>query len=220
MVYFLFILFNFIIIYYMADIYQSTLDRIQSIIESQRFKLLLPDSSEPDPETFRFAIITKRKEKVAIITTHVSTGDIVLGKTRDTDIQEETPVFSVTWLGTNEGYQGRGFGILLLIYALCYLKQHNPNTNYSILDDDSARNQNLIDNIYTSLGYVFQDTIALNMAKKNKIIISSPERQLRLDTDFLERVNKLLDEKFPIRAGNRKSRKNMKSRKSRKSRKT
>jgi len=208
----------------MTDIFQPTLDRIERIIESKRFRLLLPDGSEPDPETFRFAIITNRKEKVAIITTHVSTGDIVLGKTRDTDIREETPVFSVTWLGTNEGYQGGGFGILLLIYALCYLKQRNPDTNYSILDDDSARNESLIDNIYTSLGYVFQGTIALNISKRKKIILSGPERQLMLDTPenikhFLARVNKLLDKKFPGIGGKRKSRKNKRTRKSRKSRK-
>jgi hypothetical protein len=220
----------------MADVFQPTLDRIKRIIESKRFRLAvnyIPEGTEPDPETFRFAITTPRKEVVAIIRTHLSTGDIILGQTRGADIQQETPVFTIGWLGTNKEYQGLGLGILLLIYALCYLKQRNPDINYSILDDDSDRSENLIDNIYTSLGYVFQDTIALDISKPNKIILSGPDRQLMLDTqenvqDFLRRVNKMLNKKFPdIEGGNinrktrkfKRTRKNKRTRKAKKSRK-
>jgi hypothetical protein len=213
----------------MENIFQPTLDRIEGIIESKRFRLevnYVPEGTEPDPETFRFAITTPRKERVATITTHVSTGDIVLGTTRDKEIQQDTPVFSVTWLGTDKERQGEGLGILLLIYALCYLKQHHPDVNYSILDDDSGRSDNLIGNIYTSLGYVFQGNIALDMDNPKKIVLSGPERQLMLDTpekvaDFLEHVNKLLDKKFPRikKGGKRKTRKNKKTRRSRKTKK-
>jgi len=207
---------------------QATLDRIERIILSKRFRLevgYVPEGTEPEPETFRFAITTNRGERVAVIRTHLSTGDIILGKTRDTDIEQDVPAFTIGWLGTNEEYQGLGLGILLLIYALCYLKLHNPHINYSILDDDSDRSQNLIGNIYTSLGYVFQDTIALDMSKANKIIISAPDRQLMLDTpeniqDFLKRVNKMLDTKFGKKGGKRKTRKAIKNMKNRKSRKT
>ena len=109
----------------------------------------------------------------------------------------------------------------MLIYALCYLKLHNPDINYSILDDDSDRNQYLIGNIYTSLGYVFQDTIALDPANPNKIIISSPDRQLMLDNpenmqEFLKRVNGILDEKFGKKGGKRKIRKTRKNKRTRK----
>ena len=204
---------------------QATLDRIKHIIEiKKRFRLqvgYVPEGTEPEPETFRFAITTVRGERVAVITTYLSTGDIVLGKTRDTDIEQDVPTISIGWLGTNKEYQGLGFGILLLIYALCYLKLHNPDINYSILDDDSDRNQYLIGNIYTSLGYVFQDTIALDPANPNKIIISSPDRQLMLDNpenmqEFLKRVNGILDEKFGKKGGKRKIRKTRKNKRTRK----
>jgi GNAT superfamily N-acetyltransferase len=212
----------------MADILQAslqaTLDRIESIILGKRFRLevgYVPQGTEPEPETFRFAITTVRGERVAVIKTHLSTGDIILGKTRETDIKQDVPAIAINWLGTDEEYRGEGLGILLLIYALCYLKLHNPHINYSILDDDSDRNQYFIGNIYTSLGYVFQDTIALDPANPKKIIISSPDRQLRLDNpeniqEFLVRVNKMLDTKFGKKGGKRKTRKTRKNKRTRK----
>ena len=203
---------------------QATLDRIKRIIEKKRFRIednYVPEGTEPEPETFRFAITTNRGVRVAIIRTHLSTGDIVIGKTRDKDIEQDVPAFTIGWLGTDKEYQGVGLGILLLIYALCYLKLHNPDVNYSILDDDSGRSESLIGNIYNSLGYVFQGNIALDMANSKKIILSGPERQLMLDNpekvqEFLTRVNEMLDVKFSIKGGKRKSRKYRKSRKSRK----
>jgi len=224
----------------MADILQAnlqaTLDRIKRIIEKKRFRIednYVPEGTEPDPETFRFAITTNRGVRVAIIRTHLSTGDIVIGKTRDKDIEQDVPAFTIGWLGTDKEYQGMGLGILLLIYALCYLKLNNPDVNYSILDDDSGRNESLIGNIYNSLGYVFQGNIALDIANSKKIILSGPERQLMLDTpekvqEFLTRVNVMLDEKFGKKGGKRKIRKtrkfkrksNKKTKQSRKARKT
>jgi|688.fasta_scaffold238728_2 hypothetical protein len=219
----------------MEDNLQATLDRITRIIEKKRFRLevnYVPEGTEPDPETIRFAITTNRGERVATIRTHISTGDIILGKTRDTDIDQDEPVFTIGWLGTTAEYQGLGLGILLLIYALCYLKLHYPNINYSILDDDSGRNEDLIGNIYTSLGYVFQGNIALNMANSKKIILSGPERQLILDNpknveEFLERVNKLLDKLLKKKGGSinkkkrtKKNRKSIKSKRTKKNKKT
>ena len=55
---------------------QATLDRIKHIIEiKKRFRLqvgYVPEGTEPEPETFRFAITTVRGERVAVITTYLS----------------------------------------------------------------------------------------------------------------------------------------------------
>jgi len=211
----------------MADVFQSTLDRIQSIIEGKGFGLQVDES---EGGIFNFYVINSEGERIATIETLVTSGNVVFGKTRDTELGEHTNVFKIRWLGTNHKYQGSGLGILLLIYALCYLKNRYPNINYSILDDDSDRSGNLFGNIYTSLGYEFQGNIALDIANPKKLILSGPERQLQLYTkekiqDFLIRVNKLLDKKFsgPGAGGKRKtkkSRKNMKSKKSKRFKKS
>jgi GNAT superfamily N-acetyltransferase len=175
--------------------------------------------------------ITDNNENVASIQTYLLTSNIV--DTSGVVIGVNLPAFSISVLDTDEGYQGKGYASLLLIYALCYLKLNNPDVNYSILDDDSGRSESLIGNIYNSLGYVFQGNIALDITNSKKIILSGPERQLMLDTqenvqDFLRRVNKMLNKKFPdIEGGNvnrktrkfKRTRKNKRTRKAKKSRK-
>jgi len=207
----------------MDDIFQITLDKIERIIHRKGFNLQV---DELEGGIFNFYVINSEEERIATIETIVSSGNIVFGKTRDTELGEHRHVFKIGWLTTNHKYQGSGLAILLLTYALCYLKNRYPNINYGILDDDSDRSGNLIGNIYTSLGYEFQGNIALDTANPKKLILSGPERQLKLDTpekvqDFLIRVNKILDSKFSASGsgmgGKRKTRKSKKIMKSRKS---
>ena len=208
----------------MEDIFQITLDKIQLIIRRKDFNIQLEES---EGGIFNFYVATIEGERIATIETLVTSGNVVFGKTRDTELGEHTHVFKIRWLATNHKYQGSGLAILLLTYALCYLKNRYPNINYGILDDDSDRSGNLIGNIYTSLGYEFQGNIALDIANPKKLILSGPERQLKLDTpekvqDFLTRVNKILDSKFLGRGmgGKRKTKKSRKIMKSKKGKKS
>ena len=219
------------------DSFQSILDRIQLIIQEKGFELVVdykPPGTEIPPNTIIFAIITSQGENISHITTHLSTGDIVIGKTRQTKkTLEDEDVISIGWLGTDSAYQGQKLGILLLIYALCYLKQQNPNFKYSTLDDDSDRSTSLdVKNIYNSLGYDFQGDTAIDISNPKNLKISGPEKQLMLKSEkdvqkFLDSVNKILYTKFPESGGSinkkkktRRIRKNIKTRKSRKNKRT
>jgi len=212
--------------------FQPILDRIQRIIQGKGFELVVgykPPGVEIPPNTIIFAIISSQGKNISHITTHLSTGNVVIGKTRQTKkTLEDEDVINIGWLGTDSAYRGQYLGILLLIYALCYLKQQNPKFKYSTLDDDSDRSTKLaLKNIYNSLGYDFQDDTAINVSNPKNLKISGPEKQLLLNSEeniqrFLGSANKLLDTNFAESGGsiNRKSRINRKTRKSRINRKT
>jgi GNAT superfamily N-acetyltransferase len=200
-----------------------TLEKINHIIEREGF--VLEHKHDLSTNAFIF-VITYNNENVASIQTYLLTANIV--DTSGVVIGVNLPAFSISFLDTEEEYQGKGYASLLLIYALCYLKLRFPHVNYSVLDDDSDRSTFKEGNIYNSLGYFFQDPPDdTNEDNPNEFIIKGPEKQLDLDTQtnvesFLSKANTILNRKFGVRGGNinRKTRKAKKQGKHRKTKRT
>lgn len=215
------------------DKIHDTLEKIKRIIIEKEGFALLEREHDSYPNAFIFNI-TDNNETVASIETYLSENANIVDRTILTDDEKYStkgvnlPAFSISVLDTDEGYQGKGYASLLLIYALCYLKLRFPHVNYSVLDDDSDRSTFKEGNIYNSLGYFFQDPPDdTNEDNPNEFIISGPEKQLDLDTQtnvesFLSKANTILNRKFGVRGGNinRKTRKAKKQGKHRKTKRT
>lgn len=143
------------------------------------------------------------KTLISEIELHVTDGNVLIGKTRTSYATlVEVPVFNVSWLSTNKQYEGQQLGSLLLMYALCDLKIHNPNVNYAILDDDTDKSRSM-KNIYNKLGFSFRDFVCLG-DKKGEVEMSGPEKQVELNDDFISCVIQKLDK---LTGGRKKSRK-------------
>ena len=71
-------------------------------------------------------------------------------------------VIKILLLEVNKQYSGNNFGILMLIYGMCFISQIYSTFIYYILDDVSDRSDYVRHNIYSKLGFTFDDTIALS----------------------------------------------------------
>lgn len=186
------------------DPYQPILDRIERIIEGKGFQLNV-DYTNEDDGSITFKILTAGDKLASHITTHITTGDVVKGTTRKRKERvEDVPTFGITWLGTEPDYRGQGFAMLLLIYAICYLKRRYAHVEYVLLDDDSDRSARLdVPNIYNAIGFEFQDfysDLSIDIDSPRHMKIPGPEKQLLLNQQFVRRVNRILDN-FETRGG-------------------
>lgn len=194
--------------------YQSLLDRVQTIVTSMGYHIEMRLTGA----TYVFTIYDN-ETRACYIQIGQSTGTIVIGKTRTKKEIEDHDTIDIAWLSTEPPYKGQGLALLLIIYGICYLKQQLPDINYVTLDDDSDRSDVIEKNIYDTLGFVFRDSIAIDISNTKKIGLSGPEKQLLLDGEFIRRANLQLDTKFAGNGGKRKSRKNRKNMKSMKNKK-
>jgi hypothetical protein len=92
----------------------------------------------------------------------------------------------VSWITTSTDFLRRGYGKMLLIYFLCFAYIHNPDVEYSTLDDDTDFSESAKRNIYAGLWYEHRELVS--MASKDKLIIPGPEKQLVLKPFFGRKV--------------------------------
>ena len=191
------------------DKYQDLCARVENIITNNGYRL---QTEEDDNGTYIFNIYDNEIQ-ISNLQISNTTGTIIQGITRESNKNQlEVPLFHINWVSTNPNYTGKNLASLIIIYGICYLKQKFPEINYVMLDDDSARSNDIEKNLYTSLGFTFRDTIEMDMDRRKRLKISGPEKQLLLDDNFIEKAKN----KIGISGGKRKTRKNKKS----KSRKT
>lgn len=96
---------------------------------------------------------------------------------------EET-VIQLRWLGVNQPYLGKNYGILILIYGMCIISKEYPKLQYSIVDDDSDRPDSLSRNIYSKLGFTFDDLTAISHNGKKVEGQGGPEKTAYLGGSF------------------------------------
>lgn len=190
------------------DDYHVLLNKVQSIITNIGYNIYV----NTDGTSFVFYIYHDGKP-IASIEIGKSFGLIIIGKTRRKQEMQQHDIFIISWVTTEPAYRGQGLALLLIIYGICYLKQYFPFIHYVTLDDVSDRTQKISQNIYDSLGFVFQRNVQMDMSSINKLDTSGPEKQLLLDDEFIRIANYRIDSKFGRRGGKRKKHTNKKMKK-------
>lgn len=190
--------------------YSYLSERVNNIIESKGYHLRVKN----DDNKYIFNIYNNERSiaNLAVINT---TGSVLAGKTRSRyqTLSDDQDMFYVQWLSTESEYRGQNLALLIMIYGICYLKLQFPSINYVTLDDDSDRNSYIGKNIYDSLGFSFRDTIEMDIEKPKRLKLSGPEKQLLLDSNFIQRANIKLNQ-IDTRGG-RKSKKHRKVKRNR-----
>jgi len=118
--------------------------------------------------------------------------DIKTKKTR-ADNTQSLPTFTITSVETSLNHRGKSLALLLISYAICYLKQIYSNTHYVLLDDCSDNSHKIKKNLYHKLGFVPRDLTALSSDSTStdsttELKLFGPEKQLLLDKGFLQKA--------------------------------
>jgi hypothetical protein len=187
------------------------LQKITNIIHTKGYAVQV----EKSDNSFIFYLSHNELDKqcdVACLMAQITKGEIVPSyNTRNRIMEENDNVVHIHWLGVTQPSQG--LGSLLLLYSLYYFKLIYF-AQYATLDDDSNKSTDF-KNIYSNVGFEFIDPISLD-DKKHKIKISGPEKQLKLDKNFMTRTTQILQKYNTVSSAGTKKRKT-KKRKSNKS---
>jgi len=187
------------------DVYTNLLSKVKLIIKKKGFNIKEKYLKSQDDNTvikYDFNILHGDKI-VTELTCYYSEDQVIKGVTRNAYANYiDEMVFNITWVNTIENYEGQGLGTLIFIYSICYLKNKHKNTEYVILDDDSKNSSKIKNNIYNNLGFSFKgfqslrEEISQNDNLEDEpleIVMSGPEKQLKLGINFIKRAEKILN---------------------------
>lgn len=145
----------------------------------------------PYPSSTDYIFYSKVKNTTDDTASHVKvyTGeeDIKTKRTR-ADNTQSLPTFTITSVETSINHRGKSLALLLISYAICYLKQIHSNTRYVLLDDCSDNSHKIEKNLYHKLGFVPRDLTALSMYDSTELKLCGPEKQLLIDKGFLQKA--------------------------------
>lgn len=182
--------------YMSATDYDNILKKINAIVEDNGYSI----HSRYDEEGGAFMFEIKHGD---IVTSYIqmyndSSRTIKIGQ----EEIEMSPLISISSLSTMADYRGKGLALLLISYGICYLKklsiEQSSDIEYAILDDDSDNNTMIKGNIYNQFGFVYRDTPITDPLDSNKVMPVGPEKQLLINRNFINKVNKILNDKFPM----------------------
>jgi len=143
------------------------------------------------PSSTDYMFYSKVKNTTNDTASHVEvyTGeeDIKTKRTR-ADNTQSLPTFAITSVETSLNHRGKSLALLLISYAICYLKQIHSNTRYVSLDDCSDNSHKIEKNLYHRLGFVPRDLVALSMEDSTELKLCGPEKQLLIDKGFLQKA--------------------------------
>ena len=143
------------------------------------------------PSSTDYIFYSKVKNTTNDTASHVEvyTGeeDIKTKGTRANNTQS-LPTFAITSVETSINHRGKSLALLLISYAICYLKQIHSNTRYVLLDDCSDNSHKIEKNLYHKLGFVPRDHTALSMYDSTELKLCGPEKQLLIDKGFLQKA--------------------------------
>ena len=119
------------------------------------------------------------------------------------DIEANT--LSIIWVGVLEEAQGKGYGLLILIYCICHINAEN-NFDYFNLDDDSKAANSVGKNIYRKVGFIPLPGEFINLDSDNPKMYEStggPELFVPLQCyegdEYEHMIGRLVFKKFPLR---------------------
>jgi hypothetical protein len=114
--------------------------------------------------------------------------DDIKTKTTRADNKQSLPTFTIGSVETSLNHRGKSLALLLISYAICYLKQIYSNTHYVLLEDCSDNSHEIEKNLYHKLGFVPRDLTALSMYDSTELKLCGPEKQLLIDKGFLQKA--------------------------------
>jgi hypothetical protein len=122
--------------------------------------------------------------------------DDIKTKTTRADNKQSLPTFTISSVETSLNHRGKSLALLLISYAICYLKQIYSNTHYVLLDDCSENSHKIKKNLYHKLGFIPRDHVALlstdssteSTDSSTELKLCGPEKQLLLDKGFLQKA--------------------------------
>ena len=109
--------------------------------------------------------------------------------------EEQIPCFAISSIYTCTHCRNQHFALLILLYGISFLKMRFPQVNYAKLDEVSSRSTWIKRNIFHLVGFIPQGEVSLHPTKSNELILSGPEKQLCINSDFIHTaLNLLVDE--------------------------
>jgi hypothetical protein len=95
--------------------------------------------------------------------------------------ESEKNAFSISWVKVEDNYKGYNLGTFLIIYCIYLVKINFNDVEYIVLDDDSDQ-RDQANNIYSKLGFIYQETKQLQNENGKPITVNtSPEMQLNIN---------------------------------------
>lgn len=118
------------------------------------------------------------------------------------DLEKEA--FSISWVKVQDNYKGYNLGTFLIIYCIYLCKINFNEIQYIVLDNDTDE-RDLNKNIYSKLGFIYQETHEEELENGEIIIVNSgPEMQLNIHDFFNNNLlNKLNNIKIRIKSLNK-----------------
>ena len=201
------------------------IDNIVLLVRESGYTIYL-DKKEINSDNFKFYIEIPQKSPLKpIVVSSVSIvlhKETILLKTPRTRSRKKRRVdtFYITYVFTHNDYRRNGWATLLLIYALSNLQLTHPNVKIFTLSDESNQSNEMLNNVYNRLGFIYTDLESMNLSERNKTIVTFQKKILDFNTEPIDHwvtvrclgiINDIRAESgmFPVAriGGNQKSRK-------------
>jgi hypothetical protein len=150
------------------------------------------DITEIEDDEYLLEIIRNDLSLLSYIQIYNTAGIIEQKWDRKEKEDKEEPCFVITCLFTSVHHRNQHYALLLLLYALSFLKTRFPRVNYAKLDDVSSRSTWINRNVFHLVGFLPQGDVALHPTKSNELVLSGPEKQLCLRDFFMDTAIRLL----------------------------
>ena len=182
-----------------SEYYNSFMSQVDQIIRSKNYRIEVEDSNhqiiDADDNDYSYHYIFYIYNDSQLITSleiYVVKEDIVFHNTRSHK-GEIHVVCNIKHVYTSLAYRKQNLATLLIIYGISYLKIKHENMVAAILDDVSDFSKKTDTGPYTRLGFVPRDNTSLSMNKRKELnLLDGPEKQVILNTDFINRIFRLL----------------------------
>ncbi len=160
----------------------AALDHLETFLKEaaavKNVTIVHAEHINPDGDVSGRFELHKDGKTVGHLTYTLRMSELSISKTRKGGQTVNVRCIYISFLKVYDGHTGKGLGSLLLASALNLGKR--AGCVYSILEDISAHEAELEDNIYAKFGFTHQDVI---QTKNGKVVGTMPEKQLELPND-------------------------------------
>lgn len=175
------------------EAFRNICNRIEYIFQEMGLQMT-PNQQNNE---FVFELVDRNNNHAGKVEALVGTFYLPAGVTRNLrTITNEEESIHISWVTVSSSQRGRGLGLLLLMYAICFIKVQYPHIQYSNLDDDSDRNTSMNRNIYDRLRFGLTGMTRMIMTKDEQetkhdqlVLLGGPEKHAILDRHFVDRCN-------------------------------
>uniref|UniRef100_A0A6C0EYM0 Uncharacterized protein n=1 Tax=viral metagenome TaxID=1070528 RepID=A0A6C0EYM0_9ZZZZ len=167
---------------------QTELERVETLLYEKGITMELVEHHEGKDALYTYnAYITKKGKKILVgkiklveVKKNISMRGNNVWSNRAYPTKSLKAIF-VNWIDT-EGYEGNGYGKLILAYGVLSMHKKFPRIKYAALDDDSDACRSRDRNLYSKFGYCFMDPVV--QRGPNNWEHPDPGKQV-LMTDFI-----------------------------------